>query len=113
MDINEVVAWLNQYQGREIFIQKEEDGDIDQVEMTLQRADMGHLEERDPDDYLAQFTILLHGEGTVGTGMLASDLPQSVYDIPLTKDWQATLEQGHEKLTIHSERGTYLIQPVG
>jgi hypothetical protein len=104
-----VSHWLEAYQDKTIQICKNEDGDLDEVDIKLQKVTIGKLKVEDPDDYVALNTLLLHGKGTIRSGGNDGSLPQNVYEIPLTDQW-IVREQGNQ-LEIKTERAIYTIEP--
>lgn len=104
-----VSQWLESLQNKAILICKREDGDLDEVDIQLQKVTIGKLKEEDPDEYVALKTLLLHGEGTIQSGRHEGPLPQDVYEIPYTDQW-IVKEMGNS-LEIKTERAIYTIQP--
>lgn len=104
-----VSNWIETYKDKAIIISKKEDGDLDQVELQLEKVSLGKLNEEDPDEYVSIETLLLHGEGIIHSGGNSGSLPLDAYEIPLTDGWLVKeMEQG---LEIKTERAVYTIQP--
>ncbi|RXT14930.1 hypothetical protein [Ammoniphilus sp. CFH 90114] len=106
--IDLVTQWMKQQEHRSILISKEEDGDLDQVSLTLEDITLGKLERPDPDGYVSPQSLLFHGQGQV-INETSGPLPQDVYEIPLFGTW-ITQNKG-DSFQIRTERGIYTIQP--
>lgn len=106
--VKQVKDWANTHSNPSILINKEEDGDLDQVELQLTDVSLGTLEHVDPDGYLAPQTLLLHGQGHVLKEGEEAPLPQNVYEIPLFGTWITHAKEN--QLLIRTERGVYTIQ---
>lgn len=106
----DITAWLQIHANQPLLIQKEEEGDIDQVEFQLEETTIGSLDQQDPDDYVANQALLLHGTGEVITEGHRSHLPQNVYEIPFDGQWGVDISEG--RLMIKTDRGAYIIQPT-
>jgi len=103
--ISEIQNWMESKAGQTFLIRKEEDGDLDQIHLQLDKIAIGEQKSVDPDGYVAPKTLLFHGQGTINNGQ---PLPQNVYEIPLSGSWVSN-EQGDE-LQIKTERAVYTIQ---
>lgn len=106
--VNQLTEWLNLHTNRMCTIQKEEDGDIDAVELKLNRVSLGKMERKDPDDYVENEALLLHGEGSIQSGGQQAPLPLDAYEIPLTDTLM--LEEQQDVLKVTTERAIYTIR---
>jgi hypothetical protein len=106
--INEVSKWLHMHKGHAIKISKEEDGDIDQVELQLNDVTVGHTEGIDPDGYVAPQAILLHGHGIIKSGNQQAQLPLNAFEIPL--EGQCMTTPSGEGLQMKTSRAVYTFQ---
>jgi hypothetical protein len=104
-----VSNWIEAYKDKAIIINKKEDGDLDQVELQLEKVSLGKLNEEDPDEYVSMETLLLHGEGIIHSGGHSGSLPLDAYEIPLTDGW--LVKEMEDRLEIKTERAVYTIQP--
>ncbi|MBP1930585.1 hypothetical protein [Ammoniphilus resinae] len=104
--ISEIQKWMESMTGQTVLIKKEEDGDLDQVHLRLDKLTVGRQQSDDPDGYVLPQALLFHGQGTINNG---ESLPQNVYEIPLSNSWLSE-EQGN-LLHIKTERAVYTIQP--
>jgi hypothetical protein len=103
----QVSSWLNAQSNQEVLIQKEEDGDIDRTRIQVDHVSMGHLQQKDPDGYVANQSILVHGQGKVLFTNYEAHLPQNVYEIPLEQSFVAhSIDEG---LQIKTGRATYTL----
>ncbi|WP_202081516.1 hypothetical protein [Caldalkalibacillus salinus] len=101
----EVEAWLQNHVNRTLLIQKIEDGDTDQVEMFLEGSRLGEQMHHDPDDFVADRALLLQGAGKVMTDGEPAELPQAVFEIPLSGECRVSSEG--DRLRIKTERASY------
>jgi hypothetical protein len=104
-----VSNWIEAYKNKAILISKKEDGDLDQVDLQLDKVSLGKLREKDPDEYVSMSTLLLHGQGNIHSGGHSGALPQDVYEIPLTDGW--LVKEMEDRLEIKTERAIYTIEP--
>ncbi|MCI3921417.1 hypothetical protein MO973_24930 [Paenibacillus sp. TRM 82003] len=102
--------WLMSRVGHPLIIRKEEQGDVDQVRMTLEKVAYvpGNV---DRDDYVEEDRLVLHGDGQVATdgGGGAAELPRHSYEIPLQSGFQGSIE--NDELTLRTERASYRVYP--
>jgi len=105
--IAELIARLEQWNGQEVQIVKEEDGDIDLTLMTLNKTS---LIERTPtmDGYVSPLSLRMEGEGSVvHADHQQEELPSAAFDIPVDR-----LHDNHfdgTRLMLTTDRGTYTI----
>ncbi|GGE37384.1 hypothetical protein GCM10011391_15340 [Pullulanibacillus camelliae] len=104
-----VMSYLKAWQGSQILITKEEEGDIDQTVINLQRLDMENYEHAF-DDYLPQAALQLAGVGQTINEANSEPLPYGQFDIPL--DQIHEIQCNPEEIFIKTDRGTYMISPV-
>jgi hypothetical protein len=104
-----VSNWIESHRNKSILISKKEDGDLDQVDLQLDKVSLGQLKEKDPDEYLSMNTLLLHGAGSIQSGVHSGVLPQDVYEIPITNQW--VVKELGDTLEIRTERAIYTIKP--
>lgn len=116
--IQQVSDWIESQKSRtlriskgELSIGQNEVYDLDEVEIQLEKVSLGKLNHKDPDDYVASQTLLLHGHGKVQTAAGETRLPQDVYEIPLYGSWK--LHKTDSGLQIRTERAIYSIRPSG
>jgi hypothetical protein len=105
----QLTNWLETQVARNLLIEKKEDGDLDRVELNLEKVSIGRLEEKDPDEYVSREAILLHGEGTIRSGGHEGPLPLDAYEIPITNS--LTTSAMGNSMEITTERAIYTIQP--
>jgi hypothetical protein len=110
-EIQEVINWLNTHAHREIEIHKVEDEDVDVVQLFLDHTTFRQIERHDPDDYLSDYAIMLHGQGHIQGAIQAASLPQAVYEIPVAEGCFVELEG--DKLRISTQRAVYLLHSKG
>jgi mannose-6-phosphate isomerase-like protein (cupin superfamily) len=108
--------WLNDRKQQALLITKREYmvgknvvEDTDQVELQFENVTLSRAS-HDPDDYISDHYILLHGRGKVYTDSAAVDLPRDVFEIPLDSSWK--IKQIGEAMHIETERATYEVKPV-
>jgi hypothetical protein len=113
--IHPLSAWFEAQSGKSFLISKEEYligkdeiGDLDQIELHLDRVTLGRFQ-NDPDDYVSPVFIQLHGQGTIRTDEESAVLPQDVYEIPLDSSW--SMSETGKALQIKTERAIYTIRP--
>lgn len=104
----EIQQWLAARINQVIHIEKIEDGDTDQVQLQLEDIRLGRQNKHDPDDYVADEALLLYGSGcleTAGQQSLTANVPQHVYEIPMTPNMMAEDDQG--RLLLSTDRAVY------
>ncbi|MDD9265408.1 hypothetical protein ACFPES_00020 [Paenibacillus sp. GCM10023248] len=108
LTIQEVCGWFEANLDKNILIKKEEQNDIDQVEIALQ--DVGLMSHSDSiDDYLSPQAILLHGSGFIF--QLDDDkqpLPGDSFEIPLNGNFHGY--QDENGMEINTEAASYSIK---
>jgi hypothetical protein len=112
--IYELSEWLEAQKGRTLIIQKGELSigkqdiiDVDQVQLHLDAISIRNIERHDPDDYLADQELILHGSGKIGSDQGEVDLPQNIYEIPIHGEITTTRENNGVK--VKTERAIYTI----
>jgi hypothetical protein len=112
--ILEVTAWLEAQTGKTVSIQKGEFAigkaeiiDRDEVEIRLDKVLVKSIEQPDPDDYLANKEVILHGQGNIQSDMGKVGLPQDVYEISLSG--KVTAHKVDNGYRIQTERAVYSI----
>ena len=103
-----IMSYLREWEGHKILITKEEEGDIDQTVIELQRLDLENYQNAF-DDYLPQASLQLAGTGQT-IGEVDAPLPYGQFDIPI--DQIKEVQCNAEEIFIRTERGTYMISPV-
>ncbi|HJV47124.1 MAG TPA: hypothetical protein VJ824_15505 [Bacillota bacterium] len=103
--IDQVESWIHSKHCPTFLVSKEENGDLDQVQMNIQGITLKGAERVDPDGYVAAQALLLHGQGSFVNG---GELPQNVYEIPLLGTW-ITQDKGN-RMQIETQRAVYTIQ---
>lgn len=113
-EIHQVADWLDAQKGRSLFIRKEElpignQGikDIDEVQLQLDNISMRQIERQDPDNYLANYELLLHGQGIIQSDRGEMPIPQNVYEIPLFGSF--VTRNAQNELYIETEKAIYTI----
>lgn len=107
-DIEQVTGWLESHLHHSLRITKQEDGDIDRIQLHLNRVSIGHLQQKDPEGYVAKDAVLLHGEGTIQSDQGQAHVPLNVYEIPWTE--QVQLKKDDQHMVIETERATYTLE---
>jgi len=105
-EITQVTQWLNTHLDQPIIIKKEEDDDIDQIQIQLSQFEFRQTGEGS-DPYLDS-AIVLQGKGSTlnSNGDLVS-LPQDTYDITTTD--LKIINLVSEEMELHSARAKYTI----
>ncbi|MGV3487584.1 MAG: hypothetical protein ACO1OC_03245 [Tuberibacillus sp.] len=107
--IQELRDVLQQWIGRKVLVTKEENGDIDQTLIDLERFDQ-EVYENDLDDYMPKASFQLVGSGqTINQGAKAA-LPYSSFDIPL--DMAEEIHCDAEGVFLRTGRALYTFTPV-
>ncbi|MFD2614768.1 hypothetical protein [Paenibacillus gansuensis] len=100
-----VVAWFDGNVNRQITIRKEEDGDIDEVQLYLDRIQQVHADTI--DGYTAKDRLLLIGSGTISAASSQEPIPGGVYEVPLTGS--EITQQSESGLVLSSDRCKYTV----
>lgn len=104
-----ILKWLESYTNHTIKIRKLENDDLDEVTFKLENVVEAVRNETHPDDYVAEHSIILKGEGKVLTNGEEVNLPDHIYEIPY--DAVINGEQEGNGLLITTDRATYRIHP--
>jgi hypothetical protein len=110
--VAEIADWLMGQINTALVIRKEEQGDVDQVRMTLQNV--AYLPGRDPDDdgYSAGDRLVLQGDGRIATeenGGSTAELPRHSYEIPLQAGFRGSVV--NNELILNTEWASYRVSP--
>lgn len=112
--VYELTEWLEAQKGNtlmihkgELSIGKQEIVDINKVELRLDKIVLKNIERSDPDNYLANQEVILHGQGTIRSDYGEVELPQNVYEIPIYGN--VTTHKVEHGLKIETERAVYSI----
>lgn len=106
--LNELTQWLENHKNQNIFIQKNEQGDVDQTELMLERVGFRNAGERPIDDYVDGSAVMLHGHGSVINGNDRFPLPQDMYVIPV-HGLENVSASGDAALVFQTERAHYTL----
>ncbi|SHF98830.1 hypothetical protein [Ornithinibacillus halophilus] len=99
---------LQQWNGKNIKVTKHELDDIDETVLSLENISY-ESNTRRIDDYVPMHSLHLHGDGNIPTTTNSmTDLPSSMYEIPLQDD--SLYEFDGEKFLISTDRGVYKIE---
>jgi hypothetical protein len=103
-----VSEWMRSQATHFFVIEKQEQKDTDLVRIQVKHVETEHRGVHDPDDYVAEHTLLIHGDG-LHIGETEAALPQSVYEIPLIGEYSFQAGDGAYRIT--TDRATYVIRP--
>lgn len=106
--INAIQQSLSSWGGQRILITKEENGDLDQTILNLERVEMD--ENHFIDDYTPDHSIQLVGNGQTVFEHGNMPLPYQSYDIPIENIYKVSADQG--RILIRTDRGTYTITTI-
>ena len=98
--------WFASRIGQPLIITKEEQGDSDQVLMTVSGVSVRRGDTRS-DDYVDEDRIVLQGEGQIHpeAGRAAAPLPRDSYEIPFGPDTRCSATS--DELRLSTERASY------
>lgn len=107
LTIQQVCGWFEANKEKNIMIKKEEQNDIDQIEIELQ--DVGLLSYSDTlDAYLSPQAIVLRGNGCIVTfDDEKQSLPEDSYEIPFMGNFHGI--QNEQGMEIQTEVASYFI----
>ncbi|WP_052339656.1 hypothetical protein [Gorillibacterium massiliense] len=108
INVGPITNWLESCVGRTLNITKEETGDEDRIKLQLDKVVVSVRNESHPDDYVAEHSILLQGQGTMYGGEEVAPLPRNVYEIPY--DETITHENDDTGIRISTDRAVYRIE---
>lgn len=110
-EIQGLTDWFESQKGNTIVIKKEEYSighnhtHINEAELLFEKVAIKQIEREDPDGYLANHEIILHGEGKIRTDKGEIPIPQSVYEIPIYND--LTVQTISDGITAKTEKAKY------
>ncbi|MCK6255846.1 hypothetical protein LCY76_04410 [Fictibacillus sp. KIGAM418] len=105
LKIIDVKDHINNWAGHQISIRKEENGDLDQINIQLEEAT---FEQRDAiDDYLSDNVMFLHGRAYSTEDGESTELPSVLYEVPL--DGISGINIDGSIISFITNRGQYAI----
>ncbi|KSU84073.1 hypothetical protein GA0061096_0090 [Fictibacillus enclensis] len=105
MKIIDIKNTINDWAGNQITIRKEENEDLDQINIQLEKAT---FEQRDSvDDYIADNVMFLHGTAYSTEDGEKTELPSVLYEVPL--DGIEEINTDQSIITFKTSRGQYAI----
>jgi len=108
-EINALISSLKAWDGSQVLISKEENGDRDQTIMKLDKislADHGDT----IDDYVSPLSLQLEGNGRAIMSDTEVPMPSSTYDIPIDELYDAHFDG--MRLYMSTGRGSYTISRI-
>lgn len=107
LTVEEVCSWFEANMEKSIIIKKEEQKDIDRIEIELQ--DVGLMSFSDTvDEYLSKQAILLRGNGSIEThDGNKQNLPEDSYEIPYRESFHGV--RNEKGIEIQTESANYFI----
>lgn len=105
-EINELIQSLKAWDGAEVLISKEENGDRDQTVMTLDDISLAENGES-IDGYIAPLSLQLTGDGRAIMKDTEVPMPSASYDIPVNALYDAHFDG--MRLYVTTDRGSYTI----
>ncbi|TLS50511.1 hypothetical protein FE782_19290 [Paenibacillus antri] len=110
--VAEIADWFMAQIGAPIVIRKEEQGDVDQVSMTVQKVSF-LTGSPDRDDYVEENRLVLLGDGKIATegDGGAAELPRHSYEIPLGPSFRSAIDE--RELQVSTDRAFYRVVPQG
>ncbi|HEX7066523.1 MAG TPA: hypothetical protein VF199_15740 [Bacillales bacterium] len=108
-DINELISFLKTWDGKQILISKEENGDRDQTVINLENISMASRGET-IDGYVSPISLQLQGQGRAVMSDTEVPMPSTTYDIPITDLHDAHFDG--MRFYMSTDRGTYTISPM-
>lgn len=108
--VAEIADWFMGQINTPLVIRKEEQGDVDQVMMTVQKVSF-LTGSPDRDDYVEEDRLVLLGDGRISTedGGGAAELPRHSYEIPLGPSFRSEIDE--RELQVATDRAYYRIVP--
>jgi hypothetical protein len=108
MSAQEICSWFEANIEKSIWIEKEEQTDLDRIELEVQ--EVGFLEHAEGEDpYIPNQAIVLHGVGTIQNQEGEKQrLPKDYFEIPLDRSVKGV--ESNNGLEIQTERAHYSIK---
>ncbi|MEC0246847.1 hypothetical protein ACI48J_10915 [Paenibacillus chitinolyticus] len=104
-ELQPVTDWLHSNTNKAIRIAKEEQEDIDRVDLQLSQFEYREYQPDAPDDYTNGSALLLYGEGTVLNNGSEEALPQETFVIPL--EGLSVADLSEDSVVLKTERAIY------
>lgn len=101
----QTTEWLERHTGNTILIRKEEQGDLDTIEVRLDRIDYKQESGQGWDDYTDGSALLLHGTGQIIVEQDRHPLPGDTFVIPVKGLSEINLSD--RELRFQTERASY------
>lgn len=105
-NVQNVMQWLEGNTNKSILIQKQEDGDADEVRLRLSKV--GYRDHAETiDGYVGGTAVVLHGEGSIVSDSGEVPLPADYYVIPV--DGLSIANSGEGSFSLKTDRAEYSI----
>lgn len=108
-NVEPIKQWLESQLDRSLHIRKEENGDLDDVMLHLEKVVSAVRNDSHPDDYISKHSLILQGKGIITNQEGEAEIPQNLYEIPY--DDQIRSEKKGTGLKIMTERAVYELSP--
>lgn len=105
-DLSSLISSLRTWDGRQVLISKEENGDRDQTVLKLNDILIENHGDT-IDDYISPISLQLRGEGHAILSDTEVPMPSASYDIPIDQVYDAHFDG--MRLYLSTDRGSYTI----
>ncbi|MBD0383137.1 hypothetical protein [Paenibacillus sedimenti] len=107
LSIQQVCGWFEANKEKSIMIKKEDQEDIDQIEIEVHEIGLMNFTDTE-DAYLSPQAIVLRGSGSIAThDGEKQKLPEDSYEIPFSEHFHGV--QRENSMEIQTELATYFI----
>ncbi|HET7657176.1 MAG TPA: hypothetical protein VFK37_02710 [Bacillales bacterium] len=109
VELSELIASLKKWDGRDLLISKQENGDRDQTVLKLENIE---IKERGQsiDGYVSDASLQLKGQGRALLEDTEVPMPSASYDIPIDALYDAHFDG--MRFYMSTDRGSYTISPI-
>ena len=108
-ELNELIASLKKWDGRDLLISKQENGDRDQTVLRLEDIEM-KSRGNTIDGYVSDASLQLKGMGRAVLNDTEVPMPSASYDIPIDAVYDVHFDG--MRFYMSTDRGSYTISPI-
>lgn len=108
-ELNTLISSLSAWDGKQILISKDENGDRDQTVLRLDDISIINRGET-IDNYVSPASLKLQGDGYAILNDTDVPMPSASYDIPIDAVYDAHFDG--MRLYLSTDRGSYTISPM-
>ncbi|XEC97349.1 hypothetical protein AB6A23_12805 [Paenibacillus tarimensis] len=107
LQVEKMAEWLSSLKGKTVWIHKQEQDDLDMIQLELTDVSLRRSDLNKTDDYLPGTELILSGNGQIINVEGQPNLPGKSYEIPISINSNVTMLDG--SVVIKTDRADYKI----